>query len=340
MKPLTTDEFIQKAIAVHGNIYGYSKVRYTRAIDEVTITCSKHGDFLQLPYNHLRGNGCPVCNRIDGRVLGIDKFIERAYSVHGDLYDYFDVVYVNSKTPVKIRCSTHGVFEQTPNKHLSGQGCPLCASNCKLTTETFVKKAHEVHGDLYDYSKVNYVDEHTKVCIIDPVYGEFWQQPNSHLNGRGSYSRRASKCNDTKRHNGSFNKSACADNMFNVLCSKFGSDNVKREYTSECYPFRCDFYVVSFDLYVELNGHPTHGGHWFDANNADDLSKLQKLESKVDEHPMYRTWIHVWTQRDVLKRCTALENNLNYLVFWDIDLFDFYEWYDAFDENNPVLKNI
>ena len=54
-----------------------------------------------------------------------------------------------------------------------------------LKNDDFIKKSREVHGDKYDYSKVEYVKNHTKVCIICPKHGEFWQVPNSHLNGNG-----------------------------------------------------------------------------------------------------------------------------------------------------------
>ena len=54
-----------------------------------------------------------------------------------------------------------------------------------LKNDDFIKKAREVHGDKYDYSKVEYVNNHINVCIICPKHGEFWQVPNSHLNGNG-----------------------------------------------------------------------------------------------------------------------------------------------------------
>ena len=68
---------------------------------------------------------------------------------------------------------------------ISGCGCPECSKNKKLTTEEFIKRAREVHGDKYDYSKVEYINSNTKVCIICPEHGEFWQTPGSHLSGKG-----------------------------------------------------------------------------------------------------------------------------------------------------------
>ena len=58
-------------------------------------------------------------------------------------------------------------------------------SNVRKTTEQFIEKARQVHGDKYDYSKVEYVNSATKVCIICPEHGEFWQRPHNHLMGKG-----------------------------------------------------------------------------------------------------------------------------------------------------------
>ena len=55
----------------------------------------------------------------------------------------------------------------------------------RLTKEEFIEKARQVHGDKYDYSKVEYKNNKTKICIVCPIHGEFWQRPNDHLNGRG-----------------------------------------------------------------------------------------------------------------------------------------------------------
>lgn len=122
--------------------------------------------------------------------LTTDEFIDRAKKVHGDKYDYSNVNYIDAKTPVCIICRKHGDFWQKPFNHLSGKGCPQCknektAQRCRKNTEQFINKAVGVHGDKYDYSKVEYIDAHTKVCIMCPVHGEFWQTPNNHLSGYG-----------------------------------------------------------------------------------------------------------------------------------------------------------
>ena len=110
-----------------------------------------------------------------------DEFIKDAIEIHNDKYDYSKVEYVNNRTKVCIICPKHGEFWMKPNSHLSGQGCPKCSGVAKLTTEEFVERAKQIHGDKYDYSKVNYVNARTKVCIICPEHGEFWVIPNDML---------------------------------------------------------------------------------------------------------------------------------------------------------------
>lgn len=339
MKKLTTDDFIAKSIEIHGLKYDYSKVNYINMQTPVTIICSKHGEFQQLPYNHVRGAGCTLCNKIDKRVLSYDDFVEKSRNVHGFRYDYSQVRYKNSKTKVTIVCPEHGPFEQKPEKHWAGQGCPLCCKNHKKNTKSFIDAAKRVHGDLYDYSKVDYVDSQTKVCIIDKDYGEFWQKPYAHLNGEGHILRKPEKCYITKKANGTLNSSKPEAIVYDLLVEKFGEDDIELQYKSENYPFACDFYVKSLDLYIELNLYVTHGGHWFDCNNQDDVNRLAVLKSRVTKRNMYQKMVYVWTKSDIEKRTTAINNHLNYVVFWKYDLSDFYDWYNAFDEN-PVLKII
>ena len=178
----TTEQFIEEARQVHGDKYGYSKVEYVNKHTKICVICPEHGEFWQTPKNHLRGDECPFCA---GNIkLTTEQFIEKARQVHGDKYDYSKVEYINAYTKVCIICPEHGEFWQTPNNHTNGKcGCPFCASNVKLTTEEFIEKARKVHGDKYDYSKVEYINSHTKVCIICPEHGEFWQTPSIHTDG-------------------------------------------------------------------------------------------------------------------------------------------------------------
>jgi len=113
------------------------------------------------------------------------EFIEKAKAVHGDKYGYGKIEYKGSKIKIKIICFEHGVFEQTPNKHLKGQGCPKCGGRQKLNIQGFIEKAINKHGYKYDYLKVEYSNNYTKVKIICSKHGVFEQTPNKHLSGQG-----------------------------------------------------------------------------------------------------------------------------------------------------------
>jgi hypothetical protein len=111
-------------------------------------------------------------------------FIEKARLKHGDKYDYSLIEYANKISKVKIICSEHGIFEQRPDSHLSGCGCQKCSGIYKPSTEEFVIKAKEIHGNKYDYSLVDYKKSNDKITIICPTHGNFETTPNNHLNGK------------------------------------------------------------------------------------------------------------------------------------------------------------
>ena len=195
-KKKTKEEFIKEATEKHEGKYDYDKVYYVNCDTKVCIICPEHGEFWQTPHKHLSGRGCHKCGHNatgNSKRSSKEDFIKKAHKVHGDKYDYSKVDYVNSKTKVCIICLEHGEFWQTPDGHLSGRGCSKCKGDKlreskTLTKKEFIKKAREVHGDKYDYSKVNYVNSQTKVCIICPEHGE--QRPHNHLIGNG-----CPKCN-------------------------------------------------------------------------------------------------------------------------------------------------
>ena len=186
------DKFIAKARARHGDKYDYNFVEYTNSQTKVKIICPKHGVFEQTPALHLFGNGCPKCAReYVGDTLRntVEDFIIKARAVHGDKYQYEEVAYVNSREKVCIICPEHGIFEQAPNKHIAGQGCPVCgiknnSDKRKISWGVYCEKLAAVHAGRYDYSLVEYVDSRTKVKIICPKHGVFEQAPNNHLSGQ------------------------------------------------------------------------------------------------------------------------------------------------------------
>ena len=130
----------------------------------------------------------------------------------------------------------------------------------------------------------------------------------------------------TKKRNHTFNTSK-TEQIFKQLAEQiFGSDNVIKEYNtkvyehSDRYPFNCDFYIKSLDLFIELNINFTHGKHPFDADDTEDCLRLKQWRDRLSAgHNYYKNAIDVWTRRDPLKLKTAKDNNLNYLVFYKED---------------------
>ena len=125
-KKFTREEFIDKAIAVHGSRYDYSLVEYKRAHSKVVIVCKEHGKFTVTPNNHLSGQNCQKC--IGNKQLTTDEFILKSHVVHGNKYDYSLVRYTSNKLKVTIICPIHGEFLQQANSHMEGCGCPGCAT--------------------------------------------------------------------------------------------------------------------------------------------------------------------------------------------------------------------
>jgi len=204
-----TEEFIQKAIVVHGDKYDYSKTEYIKSNQKVIIICREHGEFLQTPNNHLKKHGCRLCANSQlskFKSNGLDCFIVRAQNIHGDTYDYSKFIYKNCKSIGIIICHIHGDFTQSAESHYLGSGCPRCSAiyrniPFKKTREEFIKDANETHGDLYDYSKVEYLSTNQPVIIICRIHGEFSQRASSHIKGAGCFHCGIIKVVDGKRYN-------------------------------------------------------------------------------------------------------------------------------------------
>lgn len=129
-----------------------------------------------------------------------DKLIEDFIKTHSNKYDYSKVEYINNRTNVDIICPIHGTFSQNPYYHKMGGNCPSCSGNKKGDRESFIRNAKLKHGDIYDYSMVNYLGSKEKVDIICPIHGVFSQTPNMHL----SRSSKCPKCGGRNKDNNSF----------------------------------------------------------------------------------------------------------------------------------------
>ena len=185
----TKEQFVHRSKEKHGDRYDYSNTKFVSLKERVFITCRKHGNFLQMPTDHLAGNGCPECGKEKISLKQSDtfqNFFKKARALKGDLYNYNEKSFVNSSSKVEIECKEHGWFWQRANAHLLGYGCPKCGdvktSNAKkLTTEEFIRRSKEINGERFNYDKVNYVSGRDKVEIGCYKHGYFFQTPENHL---------------------------------------------------------------------------------------------------------------------------------------------------------------
>lgn len=360
-------EFIEKGTQLHNGKYDYSNVDYINSRTKVNIICPKHGLFEQVPRSHLQGNGCPKCahewtdeHRLNhcissrqSRGMTTKEWIDRAKQVHGDKYDYSLTDYVNQRTNVKIICPIHGVFEQKADSHIRGNGCRLCgleSENHNFPHDWSPEQREKIRQTCFErYGAERYLDSDEgraksikfrsmpefkkkmrKIISSDEVQSKT-KATNLAKYGVSSAMKldaTLQKVSDSKRKNHTFSTSKPEEIMYQELCNVFGKSDIDRWYNKDVrYPFHVDFYIKSLDLFIELNATWLHGKHWFNPNDKGDINRLNVYVDKVKMGKIfYQSAIDVWTKRDVLKRETAKKNHLKYMVFWNQDLSDFYQW--------------
>ena len=267
----TTESFIEKAKKIHKNKYDYTLVEYKGSFEPVEIICNEHGVFKQKPTYHLRGSGCKICS---GKNIYTKKeFIEKLNSIHNNKYDYSKINYISTYRDITIICPKHGEFNQKAGVHLNGCGCPKCSNLSMIdklshNTTFFIKKAKEVHGERYDYSKVDYSGSFKKIDIICKNHGVFKQSPSSHLQGQG-----CPKCKNSKLE-------TQVIQLLNNLNIKFISqksfDGCKNKKL-----LKFDFYLPKYNICVECDGEQHYRIREF--NGGEEGFKNTKLRDKIKE---------------------------------------------------------
>lgn len=245
------EKFIEDAKRIHDNKYNYSKSLYSNTSKKIIIICPIHGEFFQYPYNHLKGHGCSKCGNLVRNKKSIDEFVDQSRKIHGQKYDYKNSIYINGRSKIEIICPYHGSFWQRPDLHcIDGKGCPKCGKiqrplSNRITQAEFLKRAKEVHGNLYDYSKSVYQTNDEKVEIICSKHGSFFQKAGNHIrNNQG-----CPKCNFSKGEN----------RVMRYLESK----NIRYEYQKKFDDLktpskrgwlRFDFFIPNKNTVIEFDG--------------------------------------------------------------------------------------
>lgn len=280
----STSDFINDAIKIHNNLYDYSKSFYKNNKTKINIVCKIHGEFLQLPNNHLNGSRCPKCQ---GNFI-YDKleFIKKANVIHKNKYNYEFADYRNVKSKIKILCKTHGFFNQFANNHLRGSGCKKCSiinsSKIKSKNQDFIINSFiKTHGNRYDYNNVVYKNIKTKVNILCKKHGMFKQHPYTHIKGSGCPKCKISKGEIKIKNFLDLNK------IYHIYQKSF--ENCRNPKTNCCLKF--DFYIPDKNILIEYDGE-------------------QHFKcSKVGKHTTTSEELEALQFRDNLKTKYAFENN-------------------------------
>lgn len=249
-----TQTFIKKSSIVHNNKYDYSKVKYVNNSTLINIICPEHGEFCQLPSNHLKGEGCYECGRVrtnTKRIIPIKVQLEKCKEVHNNFYDY-SLVTENTKAmdKIKIICPIHGVFEQILNNHLRGEGCYKCGRDKtqekqRTPQEEFINRCSEIHNNRYDYSITKYEGLSSNIKYICPDHGIIEQSARNHL---------ISKCGCPKCSKSHGEKAIISylDKNSIKYISEFPIE-IDTSINESGYAY-IDFYLPDYNIAIEFNG--------------------------------------------------------------------------------------
>ena len=274
---LDTKQFIEKADNLFDGYYDFSNSKYTNAKGTIEFVCPEHGLVKQRAGHILQGHGCPKCGiqkRNVNNKRTEEEFKELAGKIHNNEYDYSKVEYINSHLPVKIICPEHGEFSQTPSAHLNGQGCKKCgieksASSNRRSNQEFIKTSKEIHGDKYDYSKVNYVNSDTPVEIICKKHQvSFFPSPGNHIGQKTG----CPICKESK-----------GENLINQILERYEIKNIRQKRfadctnqakTGRCVTLPFDFYLPRLNTIIEYDGQQHYVPVW----GEDAFKRLQRLD--------------------------------------------------------------
>lgn len=301
-RAMTRDEFVRRAQSVHGDMYDYSDTEYVNMRVKVAILCRVHGVFRQLPQAHLMGQGCPLCGVQKQKQTLLDRYgVDNPMKLRS--------VYEKARETSKARyghewaVSSDAVQSKIANTNQLKYGCVRpCGSPVvreKMLITMRLRYGVDNPGQVSEFREKARRTCEAKFGMKEPLAVDEVREKiiKTNLQRYGCESAAAAssvrkKIMDTvmERYGVPYVTNAQMQNvLYKRLCEVFGKDNVLQQYSSDLYPFVCDFYIVSRDLRIELN------------------------ES--------------WTNADVRKRVMAEKNALNYVVFWDTALRDADLWF-------------
>jgi hypothetical protein len=297
------EEFLIRARKKHGNRFQYIEETYTGMKNKMDIICPDHGKITMDAVSHcITKTGCKLCGNMSkavNKTIAHEDFIKRANEFHNYNYDYSKALYKNGNKKITIICKNHGEFEQTAYKHLFS-GCRKCAddlhaSKSRKSIDKYIEDAIKIHGNLYDYSKVNYKNSKTKIIISCKIHGDFEKIASDHLVGQG-----CQKCKPPKH-----SKFAISWLKYRMVC-----DNVHIQHAENGGEHRIKNSLYHADGYCKETNtlYEAFGSYWHGSPKIFDPDKRNKHTGK--------TFGELY-QNTLKKREHCLQNGYNVIEVWE-----------------------
>lgn len=266
------------------------------------VICKKHGIRYVSPHSMMRNDGvaCKYCARNNS--VKKDEYIMKAKAIHGDKYDYskFDF----SANPATFICKKHGEFKQNRRNHLSTKiPCSKCAlENKQISKEEFLKRSKDKFGDMYDYSKVDYVDYKTPVEIICPTHGVFKKKPCDHAGNRNKKLKNSGGCIYCN------SKAKFEIKALHIL--KRNKLKFIYQFTLKDYSFRWDFVIPDIRVCIEIDESSHCGSNLY-------RDKIKDLIMESNGYTTYR--LSVKTSKEMKLFENRFKHLLNQIIKYKCD---------------------
>ena len=247
-----------------------------------------------------------------------DKLKKSFYDNHSE-EEIQEIYQQMVKTARKNNSYQKAIIKRRKTK-MEKYGDPTYTNTNKIKNTIF-----ENYG-VYNIAQVNKIKEKIQQTNIEK-YGYITPLLRPEIKALSYTPEAMQKKYETHKKNHTFNSSKIEQQFKEYLEQNYPND-FEYQYRSELYPFNCDFYIKSLDLYIEIQGSWVHGFHPFNENNQDDIDRLNYMKSKNTKY--YNVAIEVWSKRDVVKRSIAKENNLNYLEIFSNNIYDIHKIFNNF----------
>lgn len=240
------------------------------------------------------------------------RTLKKLFAEHGIALRTHEEELELSKAAAKQTCLLkYGVDNPQKNKEVKAKTAATCLERYGVTSYLATPECQQLCAEavfekygVYNFLTLPESHELAREAMLER-YGVEYAMQDPELKA---------KKYETQRENGHMNTSEAEETFYSILLQVFPEDDIIRQYKEERYPYFCDFYIKSLDLFIEINHFYTHHTRPFNKDRKEDLDYIAFLQTKG-----WLEVVKIWAGADVEKRKTAELNNLNYLMYYPKD---------------------